>query len=398
MGWFSGWFSSSDSSSSKDNNDPLRNLDPTLRDFLEKESPVKYQTSAPPPGPPATQAALEPTSQQTSTNDATSTTPVVPLESLYQDGRYAHLWSTYKSRGEVEAATKSDQEKLMDVLEGYKSRKAMIGKAALENCALEQAAISDCYRSGSLASKMTMCREENGAFNRCYTMQARFLKALGYLSAHDRPLEIDERIQMHADKLYHRMLDQERAIEEAKKSNLPIPEFPPLVTEPVLPPNPVATSRSTTSSSTGHTATTSKSTGYGATTSSTASYGSTTSSATHHGSTDSTLKDHPAMPSPDQTISTSAQPMSHDESKEMYLKRILPPEARAAQEKEWDRKGLSSEEKMLEARAMAMEAEAGLGVADQVGKIMQETKKGKEERRRQGTAGLGDTISGWLGW
>ena len=60
----------------------------------------------------------------------------------------------------------------MDVLEGYKSRKAMIGKAALENCALEQAAMSDCYMHGSWMSKMTMCREENAAFTRCYTMQA----------------------------------------------------------------------------------------------------------------------------------------------------------------------------------------------------------------------------------
>lgn len=182
----------------------------------------------------------------------------------------------------------------------------------------------------------------------------RFLKALGYLSAHDRPPEVDERIQMHADTLYHRMLDQERAVEEAKKSNLPIPEFPPLVTEPRSP-DPSSTPAPTTSTG------------------------------------------QPISASAANLLS-SAQPMSHDQTRDMYLKRILPPEAVAAQEKEWDRKGLSAEEKMLEARAMAMEAEAGLGVADQVGKIMQETKKGKEERRKQGTAGLGDTVSGWLGW
>ncbi len=172
MGWFSGWFGSNDSPATSSNNDPLRDLDPTLRDFLEKESPVKYQTSAPPPRPPP-QPAPVPTSEQPSTNDTTSTTaPAVPPESLYQDGRYAHLWSSYKSRGEVEAASKSDQEKLMDVLEAYKSRKAMIGKAALENCAFEQAAMSDCYMNGSWKSRMTMCRAENGAFSRCYTMQA----------------------------------------------------------------------------------------------------------------------------------------------------------------------------------------------------------------------------------
>ncbi|KAL8857223.1 MAG: hypothetical protein Q9178_006148 [Gyalolechia marmorata] len=352
MGWFSGWFGSNDSHATSSNNDPLRDLDPTLRDFLEKESPVKYQTSAPLPRPPP-QPAPVPISEQSPTNDTTSpTAPAVPPESLYQDGRYAHLWSSYKSRGEVEAASKSDQEKLMDVLEAYKSRKAMIGKAALENCAFEQAAMSDCYINGSWKSRMTMCRAENGAFSRCYTMQARFLKALGYLSAYDRPPEIDERIQMHADKLYHRMLDQENAIEEAKKSNLPIPEFPPLVIE-ALP----STTTPSTTTSTGQ-----------------------------------------AISASASALLSSAQPISHEESREMYLKRVLPPEARLQQEKEWDRKGLSAEEKMLEARAMAMEAEAGMGVADQVGKIMQESKKGKEERRRQGTAGLGDTISGWLGW
>ncbi|KAL9634348.1 MAG: hypothetical protein Q9204_003039 [Flavoplaca sp. TL-2023a] len=354
MGWFSGWFGNNSSTNSS-SNDPLRDLDPSLREFLEKESPVKYQTSAPPPSPPPpSRPAPAPSSEQASTNhDKQPTTPSVPPESLYQDGRYAHLWSTYKSRGEIEAVTKSDQEKLMDVLEGYKSRKAMIGKAALENCALEQAAMSDCYMHGSWMSKMTMCREENAAFTRCYTMQARFLKALGYLSAYDRPPEVDERIQMHADTLYHRMLDQERAVEEAKRSNLPIPEFPPLVTEPQ------------------HDA-------------------SRTPAPT-------TATGQPISASASSLLS-SAQPLSHDETKEMYLKRILPPEARAAQEKEWNRKGMSAEEKMLEARAMAMEAEAGLGVADQVGQLMQEKKKGKDERRKQGTAGIGDTISGWLGW
>ena len=66
----------------------------------------------------------------------------------------------------------------------------------------------------------------------------RFLKALGYLSNYDRPASVDERIQMHADTLYHRMLAQEKAIEEAKAAGQPIPTFP-----SVLSPNetPVAT-------------------------------------------------------------------------------------------------------------------------------------------------------------
>lgn len=45
----------------------------------------------------------------------------------------------------------------------------------------------------------------------------------------DRPQEVDEQIQMHADTLYHRMLDQEKQIEEAKAEGRPIPVFPALV-------------------------------------------------------------------------------------------------------------------------------------------------------------------------
>jgi hypothetical protein len=58
---------------------------------------------------------------------------------------------------------------------------------------------------------------------------------LGYLSTYDRPLEVDEKIQMHADTLYHRMLDQEAAIEAAKAEGRPVPVFPPLVTAPIAP-------------------------------------------------------------------------------------------------------------------------------------------------------------------
>lgn len=58
----------------------------------------------------------------------------------------------------------------------------------------------------------------------------KFLRALGYLSTYDRPPEVDERIQMHADTLYHRMLEQEEAIEKAKAEGRSIPSFPPLIT------------------------------------------------------------------------------------------------------------------------------------------------------------------------
>jgi hypothetical protein len=60
----------------------------------------------------------------------------------------------------------------------------------------------------------------------------KFLRALGYLSTFDRPQEVDERIQMHADTLYHRMLEQEQQIEAAKAEGRPVPTFPPLLSQP----------------------------------------------------------------------------------------------------------------------------------------------------------------------
>lgn len=219
MGWF--W----EKSPPSNNNDPLRNLDPSLRDFLDNESPVKYKPAAPATPP----ASAITSSAQTTTQQTSSSTPTVPKESLYQDGRYSSLWQNYRPQAEIEAEGKSEQEKLADILAGYKDRKAQIGRAAVENCSFEQEAIDHCYDHGTYTDRLMMCRTETRAFERCYLMQYRFLKALGYLSTYDRPPEVDEAIQMHADTLFHRMLSQEKAIELAKTEGQPIPTFPPIL-------------------------------------------------------------------------------------------------------------------------------------------------------------------------
>jgi hypothetical protein len=46
---------------------------------------------------------------------------------------------------------------------------------------------------------------------------------------------------MHADTLYHRMLDQEEAIEKAKAEGKPIPSFPPLISSMPKAAKPAAT-------------------------------------------------------------------------------------------------------------------------------------------------------------
>lgn len=229
MGWWDTLWASNASA-----DDPLRNLDPKLREFLAKESPVKYNISndlekpadsAPPIPKPTTEGGGERNN---------SSKPMVPKESQFQDGRYAHLWKSYRPLAEIEAETKTDHEKLMDVLEGYKERKAQIGRAALENCALEQVDWRSCMTNPSLSERMTMCRDQVRKFERCYMTQTRLLKALGYLSTLDQSPQVEEDIQMHADALFHRMLKQEAEIEAAKKEGRPIPAFAPLVPRPMV--------------------------------------------------------------------------------------------------------------------------------------------------------------------
>lgn len=60
-------------------------------------------------------------------------------------------------------------------------------------------------------------------------IKQRLLKALGYLNALDNGAGVEERIQMHADKLYHQMLDQEKAEAQAKAEGKAIPKFEPVI-------------------------------------------------------------------------------------------------------------------------------------------------------------------------
>ena len=175
MGWWDSLWASSTSA-----DDPLRKLDPKLREFLEKESPVKYNNhsggnaqASRKPGDAATNTttALIPSADEGERDSSSSSKPIVPKESQFQDGRYAHLWKSYRPLGEIEAETKSDHEKLMDVLEGYKERKAQIGRAALENCALEQVDWRTCMTNPSWSERMTLCRDQVKKFERCYMTQ-----------------------------------------------------------------------------------------------------------------------------------------------------------------------------------------------------------------------------------
>ncbi|KAI0015599.1 hypothetical protein F4780DRAFT_773425 [Xylariomycetidae sp. FL0641] len=269
MGWLDSiWPSSSGA------DDPLRKLDPKLREFLEKESPVKYQSGSGSGGggaaaaptnkadddddrtaarlTPTTAAATTPPSAATPTTTTTDAEakqhPGVPPESQFPDGRYAHLWRTYRPQAEVEAAAQSDHERLMDVLEAFKERRAAIGRAALENCALEQADWRACMAAPSMGERFTMCRDQVRRFERCYMTQTRLLKALGYLSTYNRTPAQEEEIQMHADALYQRLQAQEAAIAAAKAAGEPAPSFAPVIPSPSSSSSSSASTTTTTSS------------------------------------------------------------------------------------------------------------------------------------------------------
>ncbi|KAJ5649457.1 uncharacterized protein N7484_003180 [Penicillium longicatenatum] len=222
MGWFSG----------ESKNDPVKKLDPGLREYLEQERPDKYV-----PAPDVQQPAT-PSPNPESDN---SSKPAVPAQSLYQDGRYADLWKTYKPP--VNADGGDGVRGAARVIEKFKERGDTVQRAAMENCAMEHEALTLCFQTGNwrkqLESRLTMCAEQNGTFSRCFTTQSKFLQALGYAASFEYDAEKEERIQMHADKLYHQMLDYEKRVEEAKAAGAELPPIQSLF-------NPEATNSSST--------------------------------------------------------------------------------------------------------------------------------------------------------
>lgn len=153
MGWF--WNDAADGS---DANDPFRRLDPEVRAFLLRESPLKPTPTPPPP----TTTTPPPSSSE---HPAAPTTP-----SKYGD-RYADIWTQYRSPHSQETA-RSAQEQLSDIVQAYKWRKGAIGRAALENCTDQQAALYQCYRTGSVRERLTACSALSHQLQDCYTAQA----------------------------------------------------------------------------------------------------------------------------------------------------------------------------------------------------------------------------------
>ncbi|WEW59655.1 hypothetical protein PRK78_005134 [Emydomyces testavorans] len=216
MGWFWG--------NSSGDDDPTNKLDPELREYLKKETPSRYIPTTAVSSSEAAPFAREEPSNLPPPDEKTpsESEPTIPAASLFPDGRYAHLWKTYQPLEQLGGPDASPAERVVDQ---FKRRKDVLNRAALENCAEEHITLTNCFKDGDIQqrmwSRMTMCSRQNRQFARCYTMQA----ALGYGSQFEWDQEKEEKIQMHADKLYHQMLDYETRVEEARAAGV---EPPPL--------------------------------------------------------------------------------------------------------------------------------------------------------------------------
>ena len=146
---------------------------------------------------------------------------------------------------------------------------------------------------------------------------------------------------MHADTLYHRMLAQEAAVEEAKAAGLPEPQFAPILSS-------VSKSIKANNNTSATAATT--------------------------------------APSPQPTSKDDLPPLTPE------TQTLLTPASQAALRERL--KGMTPMERELEERGVIMEAKAASETGKQVTDIIGQRKK----RREEGKATAGDTISGWFGW
>jgi|SRR5690242_13770386 len=214
MGWL---WSSSSSDADK--------LDPSLREFLKKEAPTGPKPALP-TAPKEKQVDTTPAPPPPVQAPADADKPIVPPQSQFQDGRYAHLWKNYTPQDVLMDRGKNEQDKLRDLVDAYNDRNASVGQIAMENCAIEYMEQFECFRNPKTWWSLgTLCNAEQRKFNRCYDMQSKFLKALGYLTLDARSPDEDEKIQMHADKLYQQMLRQEAEMEKAEKEGRELPKF-----------------------------------------------------------------------------------------------------------------------------------------------------------------------------
>lgn len=320
------------------NHSPSSNgqLDPSLQEFLDKEAPSAQKPSLPSrPAPKATEPT-KPLHGISVEAPSQAAAPIVPPQSQFQDGRYAHLWKNYTPQQVLDDRGKSEQEKLTDIVDAYNDRKSEIGRVALENCAFEYMGQFECWQSPSMYQMATLCRDESRKFNRCYETQAKFLKALGFMTMEKRTKEQDEAMQMHADKLYQQLLEQQALIAKAKEEGRPIPKFESLLSK----------------------------------------------------------RNVSEAISLNPTTAPAAEKAEQDEENDVWS------HIKTSSRKEYEKKlaELPPEEQEFERRALLGELKAQTSIAAKVGETFVEERINRMKRKETGQSTIGDTIKHWWGW
>lgn len=169
-----GWFSNSpsdppgeDGNRSGKSTDTFGHLRPEVREFLEREAPIKPSTrQIPAPGSTSTRE-LE-TEGELAGQEKREFDPTV--YSKYGK-KYADIWAQYRPPAVIEAEYRTPSTAINDVYQSYRDRKSAIGAAAMENCVFQQLALQDCYSSGGKLAKFTACTAENNALQDCFKSQ-----------------------------------------------------------------------------------------------------------------------------------------------------------------------------------------------------------------------------------
>ncbi|KAF3101613.1 hypothetical protein TWF569_005976 [Orbilia oligospora] len=227
MGWLWGSSGSSSSGNDKDkapdSKKPISNLDPSLDDYFKSSTPKDDKPTIPPPAEePLPELKVVDWSKKLEDQQQDDSEPPPPHSLSAYGDRYQEYWATYRGPRGIRADGPEAQ--MREIVEGMKQKRFLIGNAARENCSFEEEAMFDCYKNGSWWQTLMMCRAESQRFGKCQEQQKEFLKALGYLSEPGRDPVVEERIQMHADKLFRQQLAQDDATIAALKSGQNIGE------------------------------------------------------------------------------------------------------------------------------------------------------------------------------
>lgn len=198
MPWF--WTSTSNTDNAFDS------LDANSRDFLRKtpsiptsrsSNPTTNTTSSRTTADSFTSKQAFPYSSTVSAESpANNAASDLPSQTLFPDGRYAHLWSTYhppplsgnpltsSSNPSTPVITEiTPQEQLSSLLSVYRNKRSTSHKAALSNCVLEHIAEIECLTTSSIYNKIKGCSTETKQFTRCFTLQGKMLRAMGWLDS-----------------------------------------------------------------------------------------------------------------------------------------------------------------------------------------------------------------------